>query len=153
MKCPACGFETDEEQGWCDFCKEPFRKKKAPEAPKPGAADAAQKPQEKAPALEASPKGAAAAVPVEAAQPGVLSKLTAEQAFELLKSMPQERIPEIPPIVRYAAWILWGLICLLMLVVGIFAINRSRMQRTNSGVPHSSVEETNLPGAGLPILR
>ena len=34
MKCPACGFESPEGALWCDFCKEPFKKKAAP-APSP----------------------------------------------------------------------------------------------------------------------
>jgi hypothetical protein len=34
MKCPACGFDTPDTQSWCDFCKEPFRKK-ADSAPAP----------------------------------------------------------------------------------------------------------------------
>ncbi|MBI4346381.1 MAG: hypothetical protein HY553_05975 [Elusimicrobia bacterium] len=39
MKCPACGFENPDEAGWCDFCKEPFRRAKA--APANGAHDVA----------------------------------------------------------------------------------------------------------------
>ncbi len=29
VQCPACGFESPEGSGWCDFCKEPFNRKRA----------------------------------------------------------------------------------------------------------------------------
>jgi hypothetical protein len=28
VKCPACGFESPDSAEWCDFCKEPLKKKK-----------------------------------------------------------------------------------------------------------------------------
>ena len=31
-KCPACGFESPADAAFCDFCKEPFRRKEAPTA-------------------------------------------------------------------------------------------------------------------------
>jgi len=41
LKCPACGFESAEGAQWCDFCKEPFAKKRpqaaSPAAPAPAA--------------------------------------------------------------------------------------------------------------------
>ena len=28
MKCPKCGFDSQEDRSWCEFCGEPFRKEK-----------------------------------------------------------------------------------------------------------------------------
>ena len=39
LKCPSCGFDSPEGAKWCDFCKEPFRRKEAP-PPAPAAAPA-----------------------------------------------------------------------------------------------------------------
>lgn len=34
VRCPKCSFESADDAAWCDFCKEPFRKKgPAPTAP------------------------------------------------------------------------------------------------------------------------
>ncbi len=33
VKCPSCGFESPAEAAWCDFCKEPFRKKEKTPSP------------------------------------------------------------------------------------------------------------------------
>lgn len=77
MKCPACGFESADDAAWCDFCKEPFRKKPA----EPSAAP----PPPAAPAPSGPPP--AGHIPDE---------------FAHLD--PGERVPVLPPSVRYAAW-------------------------------------------------
>ncbi|MCX5788147.1 MAG: hypothetical protein NTX64_06515 [Elusimicrobia bacterium] len=92
MKCPACGFDSPEGAEWCDFCKEPFRKKKAPKPP-PAPLPPAPAPAEAKPADSGS----------------VPSEFT---GFET-----GERIPIVPGWVRIAAWgflALWALLPLLV---------------------------------------
>ncbi|MFA6093391.1 MAG: hypothetical protein WCU88_06100 [Elusimicrobiota bacterium] len=125
MKCPACGFETPEEQGWCDFCKEPFRRRTAepaaradlPAAPVPAAAAAA-------PPL---PKGGPLP-PAAAAQ----SPLSEEQISELLRQ-DREQIPEASPALRYVSWAFAVFIAVLCVTTTIFLIwNGRRAQQGSS---------------------
>jgi hypothetical protein len=88
MKCPACAFESPDEAEWCDFCKEPFRKKAA-SPPPPTAA----KPTPAAPAFDA----ATLSSPRKAEKNGSLPP-------EFAHLDPGERIPILPPWVRLAAW-------------------------------------------------
>lgn len=104
MKCPACGFDSPEGAQWCDFCKEPFRRKPepapaAPPAPAPGAA----------PAVPASP-------PPPKAN-GAESSSPIPEEFSHLD--PGERMPVVPPYLRYAAWLFLALwLAAAILVVG-----------------------------------
>lgn len=101
MKCPACGMETPEAQGFCDFCKEPFRKKAPP--PEPRKEEKVAVPPEvmaKLLALKA-PSG-----------PGAPSELPAE--FASLDA--GERIPELPAGARKAAWAFLGAVVLVSAV-------------------------------------
>ena len=90
MKCPACGFDSPDEAGWCDFCKEPFRKR----APAPTPASGA-------PLAQTAPPPQANGVHID------LTKLDAG-----------ERIPVVAPALRYAAWaflgiwFVWGMVLL-----------------------------------------
>ena len=95
MKCPACKMETPEELGYCDFCKEPFRRK-APE-PAPKVRDTVAVPPEvMAKLLEAKNQAS-----VEAAGP-IPPEFAALDAGE--------RIPEFPPHVRKLAWAFLALV-------------------------------------------
>ena len=88
MKCPACGFDSADGAQWCDFCKEPFNKKKAPQ-PVPASPTPAPGP--------LLPKGAEALIPPE---------------FVGLDA--GEKVPTLPRWVRPAAWaivalwVVWG---------------------------------------------
>lgn len=133
MKCPACGFETPDEQAWCDFCKEPLRKRK-PAAPE--AKTAAPQPPEGA-ALEAktaAPVPAAKSVPVPEE---VWQRLMSVRAQDSPASVPGEGIPPefagldtggslppVPPIIRKGAWVFLG-ICVVWIFVAIFWMLRN----------------------------
>ena len=94
IKCPACGFDSPEGAEWCDFCKEPFRKKVRRPPPQPPA----PVPQ--------------AAVPPEARLEGNGSLPPDFAGFDS-----GERIPVPPRWVRAAAWgflALWALLALLV---------------------------------------
>ncbi|MFH2204099.1 MAG: hypothetical protein ABIJ96_13345 [Elusimicrobiota bacterium] len=112
MKCPACGFETPDAQHWCDFCKEPFRKKEEPRA------------------VPAQP-------PVKIA-PELLSKL-AEVKKEACSvkdagGIPPEfahldtggKIEGFSPFLRSLAYGFLAFCILLMVVVGFLAMSRER---------------------------
>lgn len=90
MKCPACAMETPEERGYCDFCKEPFRRKPPPPQPRPRAA---VPPEVMAKLLEAKRAP-------EAQEPAPPSGIPAE--FAHLDA--GERIPELPAAARKLAW-------------------------------------------------
>lgn len=95
MKCPACKMETPEELGYCDFCKEPFRRK-APE-PEPKVVEKVVVPPEvMAKVLEARNQA-----PAEAAGP-IPPEFAALDAGE--------RIPQLPPHVRNLAWAFLALV-------------------------------------------
>jgi hypothetical protein len=83
-KCPACGFESADDAQWCDFCKEPFNKKKG-EKPAP------------APIPEAKPANPA---PPSALGPVSLEDLPREALAKLppnlLPGQDGEKIPEAP---------------------------------------------------------
>ncbi|MFA6029333.1 MAG: hypothetical protein WC969_05740 [Elusimicrobiota bacterium] len=140
MKCPACGFETPDAQGWCDFCKEPFRRtqKDAPASAEPAHA-APPAPVVPAPAPAKSPAivpSAPAAVPASpagSASTEPAPKLTPEQAFELLRLDPGERIPPVSPALRYAAYG-FLLVCLLW-AAAMTMILMNRAQRMQTAPP------------------
>lgn len=84
-------METPEERGYCDFCKEPFRRKPPPPEPSP---KAAVPPEVLAKLLDAKrPPEVPAAVPA----PGIPAEFAHLDAGE--------RIPELPSAARKAAWL------------------------------------------------
>ena len=107
MKCPACGFDSPDDAGWCDLCKEPFRRKAAappPPVPLPPVPVAA------APAPPAPRPGGASDVPVEF------------EGFD-----PGERIPVIPRWVKYCAWAFLAMWALVALVVFGFVLGKKAL--------------------------
>lgn len=100
VRCPKCSFESADDAAWCDFCKEPFRKKGASAAPAPAA-----------PA--APPVPAAPAAPID---PDVL-----------LKMGDGEKLPTLPPWARTAAWAFLGAVFVLGMAVTGALFARSRM--------------------------
>lgn len=112
MKCPACRMETAEELGYCDFCKEPFRRKDPP--PKPPDAVAVP-PELMAKLLEAkrdpppSPAGPVPELPPEFAQ---------------LASA--ERMPAVPPWARTLAWAFLAAVLALSAVGSLYVMTRPR---------------------------
>lgn len=111
MKCPACGMETPEAQGFCDFCKEPFRKKAPPPEPR--------REEKVAVPPEVMAKLLALKTPSE---PGAPSPLPAE--FAGLDS--GERVPELPPGARKAAWAFLGVVLLVGAVGVSYLLLRTR---------------------------
>lgn len=151
MKCPSCGFETPDAQGWCDFCKEPFRRAQKKDAPAPAeTAPASAAPAPAAPApvpakpsiapvSETKPAPEGAAKPAASAE-GAAPKLTPEQAFELLRLDPGERIPAVSPALRYGAYG-FLLVCLLWAAaMTMVLMNRAQRMQT-SPPPAASSEE------------
>jgi len=113
MNCPACKMETPEELGYCDFCKEPFRRKPAP---------AEQRPKEEV------------AVPPQVMAKLLAAKRTAEAApAGPVGTIPPEfaalddggRIPEVPASARKLAWIFLASVLLLGAVALTYMAARS----------------------------
>lgn len=111
MKCPACKMETPEEPGYCDFCKEPFRRK-APE-PEPKPRETVAVPAEvMAKVLEAKKQAA-----VESAGP-------IPPEFAALD--PGERIPQVPSQVRQLAWAFLALVLLAGSLGLVYVLGRAQ---------------------------
>lgn len=127
VKCPACAMETPDDQGYCDFCKEPFRKK--------------------APA-EPAPKPAQPVVPVP---PEVMEKVLAHKnapgpsgspyAPEIPPEFAElgdgERIAGLPPVAKQLAW---GFLAIIVVWTGLgmawFLVKAKRLEgRPGKGVP------------------
>lgn len=93
MKCPACGFDSPDDAAWCDFCKEPFRKR----SPQPS---------------ELEPGRPPAPVPAEPKRNG------APRLEEFAHLDAGERMPILPSWVRgvaiaiVAIWLLVGFVVL-----------------------------------------
>ena len=120
MKCPACKMETPEELGYCDFCKEPFRRK-APE-PAPKVQETVAVPLEvMAKLLEAKNQSAA-----EAAGP-IPPEFAALDAGE--------RIPEFPPHVRKLAWAFLALVVFAGSLALVYTFARARPVPSRAPVP------------------
>lgn len=119
MKCPACKMETPEEIGYCDFCKEPFRRKPPPPEPEPEAEKVALAPEVMAKVLEAKRASAASASGEPGGIPPEFAGLDAG-----------ERIPEIPPQARKLAWAFLAIV-VLWTAVGIIYL----MKHPTRGLP------------------
>lgn len=130
MKCPACGFETPDAQGWCDFCKEPFKRpaKAEPAPPPPPPAP----PKEPAPAKEAKPP------------------MSDEEIFALLrKDTASERPAPSPFNTRYLAWGFFGLVVFWMVVMSFFLVQKGRRMQEGGVSPHTRPGDTE-PSMGEP---
>ncbi|TBR19450.1 hypothetical protein EPO15_14260 [bacterium] len=115
MICPACKMESPEELGYCDFCKEPFRRKPPPPEPKVQP-KVAVPPEVLAKLLEAK----RAPAPAEAAA-GIPPEFLALDAGE--------RIPELSPAARKLAWAFLAAVVFLGGVVGVYILTRPRRVR------------------------
>lgn len=109
MKCPACGMETSDAQEWCDFCKEPFRRKKKSEAAKAAEQPKAQPPQESPKPAVKDNKGVLtpellAKLQAQRTQSQVVDPTRGEIPAEFLHLDTGERIPVVSPAVRKLAW-------------------------------------------------
>lgn len=139
VKCPACGFETPEEQGHCDFCKEPFRKKPVP-APRPKPQPKVVVPPEVYAKL-AEARGAAARGPAPAA--GIPA--------EFAHLDPGERI--VPPshLIRTVAWGFLGFIVLAGAAALFWAVGRTAtMKRPPRGRPAQAAQPAPAPAPADP---
>ena len=114
MKCPACGFETPEEQGHCDFCKEPFRRKAEP----PRNAKAQPKvdipPAVMAKLMEVRVEGKKSAGP-PAVIPPEFAHLDAG-----------ERLPGASALLRFAAWTFLATVILIGVAASLVAVQRRK---------------------------
>lgn len=115
MKCPACGFETPIEQGYCDFCKEPFKK-------------------------EASVSSAEPPKKVDV-PPSVLAKLLEDKKESRSESKPKKdlgdivkefahldaggKVEEVSPLVRQMAWAFLAILVIWMLIAMMWMVNRA----------------------------
>ena len=134
MNCPACKMETPEELGYCDFCKEPFRKKAPPPEPKPQSETVAVPPEVMAKVM------AAARAPEKAAPVETAGGIPPEFA-ELDRG---EKIPEIPPVARQLAYAFLAVIVLWTLVGIGYVLTRHKRPKLPSPPP--------IPGhGGMPL--
>ncbi|MFH1724694.1 MAG: hypothetical protein ABII00_08735 [Elusimicrobiota bacterium] len=138
MKCPACGFETPDAQGWCDFCKEPFRKK------------AAERAGDRTPAIREAPDVRDAEAVIAVPDPVELKKTVPvpQHVLEMLKRQraeatipekveippefadldPGGRVPQAPPLARKLAWVFLGICVLWIFVATIWMVrNKERI--------------------------
>lgn len=128
MKCPACKMETPEEPGYCDFCKEPFRRK--PAAPEP-------KPVEK--------------VEVPAAVMAKVLEAKKQASVEDVGPIPPEfaaldageRIPQLPPHVRQLAWAFLALVVFAGSLTLVYMLARTR--RGPPGMPPAAGDPSRPP--------
>ncbi len=127
-------METSDAQDWCDFCKEPFRKKseaaKAAEQPSSKPAQESLKPSTEAqkPPAKESPKPSDKDSEV-AITPELLAKLQLHQTrsesvdptrgeipSEFLHLDAGERIPTVSPAVRKTAWVFLTIVFIWIIV-------------------------------------
>jgi hypothetical protein len=132
MKCPACKMETAEELGYCDFCKEPFRRKDPP----PKAPEKVAVP----PELMAKLLEAKRAAPERAAGAGP------ELPPEFAELAAAERMPAVPPWARYSAWAFLAAVLTLSAVGFVYVMTRPRPKSP----PRVEVPRPPPPPADLP---
>ncbi len=96
VKCGACGFESADDARWCDFCKEPFRKKASASA---------------APAVAAAPPPQPAPRPLSATsriEPSDDAKPVDPKVLQLVKQLSATgdglTLPKTPGYMKYLAW-------------------------------------------------
>ncbi|MDE2291911.1 MAG: hypothetical protein KGL53_07500 [Elusimicrobia bacterium] len=129
VKCPACGMETPEEPGYCDFCKEPFKKKASAAPPAPSAGSpTAQKTVDVPPEVFAKLLAAGKPRPPEERGP-----VSIPPEFAHLDA--GERIEPAPPVVKTLAWafvaviILWSAVGLFYLAHRASSIGKAAAER------------------------
>ncbi|MBI3299195.1 MAG: hypothetical protein HYZ75_13585 [Elusimicrobia bacterium] len=130
VKCPACGMESPEELGYCDFCKEPFRKKKPEPAPPPS----------KQPAVPVPPEVFAKLMQAKAAAEPKAAGEEAGIPAEFAHLDAGERIEGIPPGLRAAAWAFLAFVMLAGL--GLAGTLISKGKRAKPAPPPVSEEGT-----------
>ncbi|MBI3552613.1 MAG: hypothetical protein HY077_08840 [Elusimicrobia bacterium] len=104
VKCPACGFDSPDGALFCDFCKEPF-KKKAP----------------------AKVSDSEAVQELKKLPPEELIKRVPE---ELLKELAkEEQLPKLPPYFRALSWAFFGLWVVLGMILAALALSRYKARQ------------------------
>lgn len=136
MRCPACKMETAEELGYCDFCKEPFRRK---EPPPPAPEKVAVPPELMAKLLEAK-----RAAPEAPADPGP------ELPPEFAALAAAERMPPVPPWARYAAWAFLAGILTFSAVGFVYVMTRPRPTPPRGEAPRARPSPPTPPPSELP---
>ncbi|HVE12795.1 MAG TPA: hypothetical protein VNI01_05335 [Elusimicrobiota bacterium] len=126
MKCPACGFETPEDQGWCDFCKEPFRKKSAePAPPPPPPSKTVQITPELLERLQEAKHAVSAREPT-----------SIPPEFAQLDS--GERIGGASEMTRTAAWLFLAMILVWAVILGVVAVRRMHANEPLPAAPDAA---------------
>jgi len=114
MICAACGFETPQEQGYCDFCKEPFKKRPASEPVKPPPAAAPPRGEHPAPEVKLTPEILGKLLGAKDAAAGDARAGEIPPEFAHLDTGGQ--VPEIPPAARKLAWVFLGILMFWILL-------------------------------------
>ncbi len=136
MKCPACGFETPEAHGYCDFCKEPFRKKPEPaKAPKPQ------------PKVEVPPAVMAKLLEVSA-ETGKHAGPPAAIPLEFAHLDAGEKIAGPSALLRAAAWMFLSGVLAAGTAAGLYAVHKRKAMRRRRAPP--SLESRPAPGLSAP---
>lgn len=121
MKCPACGMETPEEPGYCDFCKEPFRRKPPPPGPK-----APEK-------VSLPPEVMAKLLDAKRVPPPAPVGTGPDLPPEFVQLAAAERMPVVPPWARYLAWAFMAGILTLSAVGFVYVLTRPRPKTPSDG--------------------
>ncbi|MFA6003998.1 MAG: hypothetical protein WC881_08010 [Elusimicrobiota bacterium] len=130
IKCPACGFTSPESAQWCDFCKEPFNKKRAVPAVKESTPQTPA-----APTPPAAPPAAQPAVSPTETSPATKNKAPAKK--DPWAEIPPEFLlldkggdmPKLPPWFRYASWgVLAAVTIGIMILMGMYSAKRTALE-------------------------
>ena len=119
LKCPSCSFDSPDDALYCDFCKEPFRKKPAVKpavAPIPKTTQAPAMAQDQAEILEIAKK---------------LSKGTLDKIPPELSTL-EEKIPTLPPWLSTVTWIFLAVCLISAMIMGAMTYQRYRLHKENA---------------------
>lgn len=109
VRCNACGFDSADDAQWCDFCKEPFRKKSAAAEPAPAAVPSHSPANVKEPEAKVDPKVQLLLKQLSTAGDGLT-------------------LPKLPPWFKYVAWSFFGAWFLTGAILGGIMLARYREQ-------------------------
>lgn len=125
VKCPSCGFDSPDGAQWCDFCKEPFKKKERP--PATGATSPAAAP----PSTPAAPK-----TQTPSSSPKNIEELPQEvrAKIQTLLAAPddREKVPAIPNWFRALAWLFMAVWLVSGIIVGGILLGRQRSRQESA---------------------
>lgn len=140
VKCPSCGFDSPESAQWCDFCKEPFRRKEAklPESPPLPAAPPGPKLTYRVPPTVAAQERAKSSPAADKppAMPDDLPPEAHQRLTAALSVEEAEKVPAAPKWVRWAAWAFLGIWFIAgMILTGVMLGRQKLQQQTQAPAP------------------